>query len=252
LTVSVPASAGTAATRSPLRRFHPVDRPRARLLCFPHAGGSATAFHKLSGLLRPDVAVIAVQYPGRQDRLDDPAQPDITARAEEALTALAAEPAGPPLALFGHSMGATVAFEVARRLPEAPVALFVSAGRAPDDDSAERGGDDDASILAELGRLGGTDAEVIADEALLPFILPALRSDYRAVRDYRFRPGPPLSCPVIALAGAADPVVAPADALRWAPHTTAAFHTHVLPGGHFYLDPRAADVAAVIRARLTV
>src|SRR4051794_9909349 len=115
-----------------LRRFHPAPQAAARLVCLPHAGGSASYYHPLSAALSPAVEAVAVQYPGRQDRRSEPLVDDLLVLADRLADALADEPG--PLALFGHSMGAVLAFEVARRLEREGreiAALFVSGRRAP-------------------------------------------------------------------------------------------------------------------------
>lgn len=226
------------------RRFHPGGAPRARLVCLPHAGGSASFFFPVSRALAPDVEVLAVQYPGRQDRRSEPFVPTITGLADR-IAALLAEQDGVPLALFGHSMGAMVAYEVTRRLEDAgtpPVALFVSGRRAPDryrDDRVHTRSDE--GVLAEVRRLSGTDADLLGDEEVVRMILPVLRNDYRAVETYRHTPGARLGTPVVAFTGTEDPVAPLPDVEAWAEHTTGGFDLVPLPGGHFFLT-RHQDV----------
>jgi surfactin synthase thioesterase subunit len=236
-----------------LRCFHRAAGERPRVACFPHAGGSASTYFSLSRALRPAVEVIAVQYPGRQDRADEPCIDTIEQLADLATAALRA--AGPlPDALFGHSMGAVIAFEVARRLEKdggrAPT-LFVSGRRAParlrNENIHLR---DDQGVVDALVRLGGTNPEVLRDETLLNLIIPALRSDYRAIETYRYSPGPPLSCPVIVLAGTDDPQVTPAEAVDWNRYTTGDFALAFFDGGHFYLNDQIGAVARDIADRL--
>jgi surfactin synthase thioesterase subunit len=199
----------------------------------------------MSQALAPDIEVLAIQYPGRQDRYSEPVWEDLHALADR----IAAELAGQvnrPTALFGHSMGAVVAFEVARRLQQqdiVPLGLIVSGRRAPSRQRPDRvhlGGD--AALIDEVRRLTGTGTAVLADPTLLRLILPALRGDYRAVETYRHRPGPPLTCPVVALAGDADPLADLDEIAAWAAHTEAAFRMRVFPGGHFFLLAHAAAV----------
>lgn len=246
-----PLETGAASSSRWLRRYHPGASPRIALAALPHAGGSASAYHPLSRALAPDVATLSVQYPGRQDRLHEPGLPDIEVMADQVVGAL--ESWSGPLALFGHSMGATVAFEVARRLEAAdkpPVALIVSARSAPS--AVSRGPRrelHDEALVEEMRTLGGSDA-ALADEELLSLALPALRSDFTAVAGYRYRPGPPLSCPITALVGDEDPRV-DADGMRdWARHTGAGFTLQVLKGGHFYLTDQLDAVTRLVRGAL--
>ncbi|WP_055480217.1 thioesterase II family protein [Sphaerimonospora mesophila] len=241
-----------------LRRFHRGAATGPRLVLFPHAGGSASYFHGLSGLLSPALDVVAVQYPGRQDRRAEPGVRDIrdlADRVTEVLTSGGEAGPGRPYALFGHSMGASVAFEVALRMERRGlpvVRLFASGRRAPGLRRPELpGGYGDASLLAELRLLSGTDARLLDDEDVVRMIMPALRDDYRAIGAYEWRPGDVLGCPVTALVGDEDPRVGEDDARAWAEHTTGSFELIGFPGGHFYLGERAEEVAKIVVDRLT-
>ena len=213
-----------------------------RLICLPHAGGAATEVH-------------AVQYPGRQERRSEPLINDIGRLADE-IVAVLRPSVTPPLALFGHSMGAVVAFELARRWRDAgepgPVALFVSGRRAPSrvrTDTVHLRSD--AGLIAEIGRVGGTDPRLLRDPELLEMILPVTRNDYRAIETYRHQPGEPRACPVVAFVGRDDPRVTPGEVDAWREHTTGGFEMHVRPGGHFYLDQDLPFVTSAIGARLS-
>jgi pyochelin biosynthesis protein PchC len=239
-------------------RYHPAapgSDPR-RLVCFPHAGGSASFYLPVSRALQPEVEVVSVQYPGRQERRNEPPVPDLHDLADRAAEALA------PLvdrrtSFFGHSMGAVVAYEVALRLKRnhgvEPERLFVSGRRAPSvrrplpDPVHLR---DDAGVVAELRRLAGTDAGLLADEEVVRMILPAVRGDYRAIETYTPRPAAPLECAVTALVGDSDPQVEVAEAEAWAEHSTGPFDVQVFPGGHFYLIAEQPAVIAAVRDRL--
>ncbi|GLX50455.1 thioesterase [Streptomyces hygroscopicus subsp. hygroscopicus] len=237
-----------------VRRFHPAPRASARLVCFPHAGGSATFYFPLSAALRGTADVVAVQYPGRQDRHQEKGIETIAELADRAHQALLPY-ADRPLTLFGHSMGAIVAFEVARRLErdgEAPVHLFASARRAPSAAASENvHRRDDDGLIAEMRRLSGTDARLLDDEEVLRMVLPALRSDYTAIETYRATPSTVVTTPITALTGDTDPRVTPDEARAWRTHTTGPFDLKVFPGGHFYLTDRIAELSQLLRQRLT-
>ncbi|MFJ8677656.1 thioesterase II family protein [Streptomyces sp. NPDC093589] len=233
-----------------LRRFHPQPDAKVRLICFPHAGGSASFFFPMSEEMSSGIEVLAVQYPGRQDRRTEPPVESVQGLAREIFTVLTRW-TDMPLALFGHSMGASVAFEVARLLEQeagiVPAALFASGRNAP---SQHRSNEihqlDDDGIVAELQRLSGTDSRILGDLELLRFALPAIRGDYRAAETYRYVPGPLLRCPIVGLGGDSDIRVAVDDVAGWADHTSGTFELQVFPGGHFYLgDQKAAVVNAV-------
>lgn len=238
-----------------VRRYRPVRNPRLRLVCFPHAGGAATAFLSLARGLDETVEVLAVQYPGRQDRRHEPFIPSVSGLVEQVLPELGRW-ADRPLALFGHSMGATVAFEVARRLRDTgagvPVHLLVSGRRAP---TAVRRDVahllDDEALIAEVAELEGTDTAVLRNEELLRMALPAIRNDYRAAATYEYVPGRALDCPVTVLTGDRDPNVSLEEARAWQELTTGPFALHAFPGGHFYLNDRIDDVCGTVTRALT-
>ncbi|MEU5951727.1 alpha/beta fold hydrolase [Streptomyces sp. NPDC047525] len=235
-----------------IRVFHPSERTRVRLVCFPHAGGSASWFHPMSAALAPDVEVLAVQYPGRQERRLEPSFTDIAEAADRITEEIAPWREG-PLAFFGHSMGATIAYEVALRLERAgsgPVALFASGRRAPsrvrDEGIHER---PDSGLVAEMKAMSGTESALLDDPEMLAMILPTLRGDYRAAETYRHREGDRLDCPVFALTGDRDPRADVVDVEAWREHTRGDFDLRVFPGGHFYLNG-SAEVVDLVRNRL--
>ncbi|TCP45023.1 surfactin synthase thioesterase subunit [Tamaricihabitans halophyticus] len=236
-----------------VRRFHPAEHPRTRLVCFPHAGGSASYFFPVSRALAPSVEVICLQYPGRQDRRSEPCLETVAGFADGASAALR-QWTELPLVLFGHSLGATIAFETARRLQADGLdvaGLFASGRRGPTTERDERVHErTDDGLLTELRQLSGTDGAVLGDHELVRMILPALRADYRAAETYRHVPGEKLRCPITALVGADDPKVTLDEARDWAAHTTDTFELKMFPGGHFYLQDHQQAVLDVLSAYL--
>ena len=220
------------------RRYHPARNATARLVCLPHAGGSAPFFLPVSAALSPRVDVVAMQYPGRQDRRTERPIDDMMALADEIYEILRRQP-DLPLTIFGHSLGAVAGFEVARRLEAAghgPVRLFASGRRAPStyrDEAVHLR--DDAGILTEVRRLNGTASALLSDDELMRAALPALRADYRAAETYRCAPDVTINCPVTVLTGDADPKTTLDEANAWAEHTSGAFDVQVFVGGHFFL-----------------
>jgi len=237
-----------------IRQFHPAPDATTRLVCLPHAGGSASYYFPVSKALSPGVDVLAIQYPGRQDRRNEECVGTIGELADALVPELLPY-TDKPLALFGHSMGATLGFEVALRLEQkgvAPVALFASGRRAP---SAHRDESvhlrDDDGLIAEMQSLSGTDSQVLGDEELLRMVLPAIRSDYKAAETYRYTPGPRLATPIHVHVGDNDPKATVDEARKWSEHTDGGFEMHTYSGGHFYLNNEAPRVIASISQTLS-
>ncbi|MFJ3232134.1 thioesterase II family protein [Streptomyces sp. NPDC086787] len=236
-----------------IRRYHPAVADAPRLICFPHAGGSASFYFPVAKELTPGIDVLVVQYPGRQERRREPLIDNVPELADRVFEELRHH-ADRPLYLFGHSMGATVAFEIARRFSAAglpsPARLFASARRAPSRTRAERVHTrDDEGVIRELRRLSGTDDRVLGNEEIMRLALPVIRNDYKAVETYRVEPDVRIDCPVTVLTGDSDPNTSLDEARAWAGHTTADCEVLTFPGGHFYLVDRSREVLDTIAAR---
>jgi surfactin synthase thioesterase subunit len=240
-----------------IRNFRPAPTARTRLVCFPHAGGSASYFFPLATALAPEFDVPVVQYPGRQDRYNEPCIDNIDDMADAAFAAL--EPLTEvPVALFGHSMGAVLAFEVARRMEtltgRQPVLVFASASPAPSrygdgwNDDVDFG--DDGDVLGVMRDLGGTDPRLLNDPEMLATFLPAFRNDYRALQGYRRGTEVGISSPVIVMAANDDPKTSVADARAWHQHTSGGGDVHTFEGGHFYLEKQPQKVIDLIAQKL--
>lgn len=237
-----------------LRGYRAVTDPRVRLVCLPHAGGTANFFHPWAAQLPAWIDHRAVCYPGRQDRLGEPCVTDMDTLADEVTRALAPL-LDRPLALFGHSMGAAVAYEVALRLERdhatRPVRLFVSGRPAPHlakvTNLAEHSDDD---LVREIRALGEVDQGVLDDPDLRELILPPLRADYRLIDAYRPVEPPRTATPIVSYVGISDPGCSVPAARAWSELTTGGFDFRVFPGDHFYLLPAANELINDIVGRL--
>lgn len=233
-----------------VRRFRDGGGCRTKLVCFPHAGGWASAYRTWPMALPSNIGVLGVRYPGREDRLGEPLPSGLEALADDIADGLSGLPPH-QLVLFGHSMGASVAHEVALRLQKGgspPAALCVS-GRPPPHalEGQRKFAGTDEEIVADIVSYDPSRAAVFANPDLREFVLPAVRADFQLVDDYPPGHRPPLDCPVYGWVGDDDPEVSPEQMRGWADTTNAVFRLRVLPGGHFYLRSEEEALLADIR-----
>nr|WP_254212545.1 alpha/beta fold hydrolase [Burkholderia multivorans] len=215
------------------------------MYCFHHAGGNASSFSSWAGKLGDGVEIWASQLPNRFDTAQRPlATIDTVIPAMiAALDALhAGDARAVPFAFFGHSLGALIAFELARALFAAgkrgPAALAVSGHRAPDRPlrRAPLHDLDDDAFVAQLRALGGIAGSLLDDSRLRPFLLPMLRADLYMSEAYSPLPGLLLAIPLIGFRGESDPLLTADEFDGWTTHTGASCSLHTLPGGHFFDD----------------
>lgn len=236
------------------RRYVPAENPAARLVCLPHAGGSAPFFRPVAVALGRSFDVVTVQYPGRQDRRAETPITEMSELADRMAEILRVDD-GLPLTLFGHSLGAVLAFEIARRLESEgrpPVRIVASGRRGPAthrDEAIHKL--DDAGILAELRSMNGTASVLLDDDELMRAALPSLRADYTAVETYICDPATTVGCPITVLTGDQDPKTTVDEARAWEQHTTGGFEFEVYPGGHFFLTDHIRPIMNLLERHLT-
>ncbi|CCD86085.1 putative thioesterase family protein [Bradyrhizobium sp. ORS 285] len=222
------------------------------LYCMPYAGGSGRVFSAWQRFFHPDIKIVSVDYPGRGTRMREPLLDSIARIADEFAETMASRRHA-RYALFGHSMGSLVAFEVCHRLAlrhgSRPALLAVSGHRAPDAPRQTPAMHDtsDAVFIAHLRELGATPPEVIAENDLMDLLLPILRADFRACETYAPAPGRMLSIPIAAYGGLNDAEVDAAELRAWRKETTGPCVNRLFPGDHFYLRDHAATLAAALQ-----
>jgi medium-chain acyl-[acyl-carrier-protein] hydrolase len=238
-----------------LRREGP---PRLRLFCFPYAGGAAAVYRSWPDGLPRDIEVCAVRLPGREARFSE--RPferarDLVAGAADALTPLF----DVPFAFFGHSMGALLAFELARELRRRrgrqPVRLVVSGARAP-----QRPNPDppvrhlpDREFLEEVRlRYDGIPGAVLANQELVELLMPCLRADFTLVETYAYADEAPLDCPISCFGGKGDPRVSADDLQAWGAQTASRFALRMFEGDHFFLQSAEGAVRRAVGEELGV
>ena len=231
-----------------------VDRPELRLVCFPHAGGSPGLFRGWQQRLPERVDLRAVCYPGRHNRFSEPCATTMDELADGIVAALA--PLGDtPMAFFGHSMGAAVAYEVALRLDARhgiqSIRLFASGRCAPHRvDPSQLHDADDATFLAEIRKLGAASSDVLAEPAVATMLLPVLRADFALIETYGATGAAKVRCPIVAYVGDRDEECPTEDVRAWREVTSGRFEFRVFDGDHFYLEHRQAELLRHVAGHL--
>ncbi|MGW7302667.1 thioesterase II family protein [Streptomyces sp. NPDC054829] len=236
-------------------RWTPREQVSFRLFCLPYAGGAAAAYREWHALAPPHIQVCPLELPGRGSRFSEP--PVSRLRPLVDGLAGAVEPyLGRPYAIFGHSMGGLLAFELTRTLRRRgrplPAHLFVSGRSAPDapQEFPPLEGAPDERVRERLRELGGTPQEVLDDPELMDLVLPVLRADFSVLESYEYQEEPPLPVPLTVLGGTADTLVTPARLPGWRRQTSAGSRLRMLTGGHFFLHTTAPAIMSEISAAL--
>jgi surfactin synthase thioesterase subunit len=237
-----------------VNRWLPFGVPDSdvRLYCLPHAGGSASAYRPWFDSM-DGIAVCPVQPPGRETRLRDTPYDRMGPLVAELADVVMAHQTG-PYAVYGHSLGALVGFEllreIRRRGGDGPVHFFVSGCPAPDfydRDDADRVAEmDDSQIVGLLRRLGGTPDWMLSDPSVLRMILPPFRADFSVKETYRYQWQQPLATPITAIAASRDPRAGVESMAGWLRQTNRSYQTHTVDGGHFAVLERPRRTHRII------
>jgi pyochelin biosynthetic protein PchC len=239
-----------------LTRFRPRPAATRRIVCFGPAGGGPSFYRKWPEFLPADTELIAINLPGREARLAEPPAHSIEGSAAMVARALADEPWRPTI-LFGHSMGALIAYETAHVLrardASQQLALVVSGREAPDRVMGDRAFlrlPDAAFLEYVANRYGGIPIEVMQEPELRELVVPPLRADFAAVAAYREPSRPALDLPLVILSGVDDHQTSPDQVEGWRSRSSRPVRESSFPGGHFYLVQQVKQVVAEALAAL--
>lgn len=236
-------------------RGGPATTGSPRIFCVPHAGGSPRVFLEWQASVGDDAQIVAICRPGREHRAAEPA-PTIDELIDGITVAITdvTRQDDRPCYLFGHSLGAFVAFEVCRRLtgPAVPRHFVASGCSAPSLLPSQRVKEiaklTGAEFAEAVGFFGGLAPEVIADPELRDLLLPGVIADFRMAVGYRYRPGPRLAVPATLVVGRDDPHVKQEQIAPWDQEFTWPPDRHWVDGGHFYFDPDPSAITGILRS----
>lgn len=232
------------------------ERGQLRLFCFPYVGAGASIFRSWQQSLPAEIEVYPIQLPGRENRFAEAPFTELSALLDSLIPALLPY-LDLPYAFFGHSMGALISFELARRLRQrndiaSPVRLLVSACCAPQLSSPTQPIHclPDSAFVGELSRLKGTSREILQNSELLQILLPLLRADFALCEAYHYVYERPLACPLSVFGGLEDGKV-PSDTLAaWCHQTTGVCRLHFFNGDHFFIHQVQSELLQTLSADL--
>lgn len=228
-----------------------------RLVALPYAGGGAAPYYRWRQTLDSRIELVPIQLPGRESRISEVPLTDLCTLVTEIADAMTPV-LDRPYAILGHSMGATIAFELARELRRRnlrlPELLIVAASAAPHQQQAGQSMNSlsDEAFVAEMNRrFEGIPSAVLEHRELLQLLLPALRADMTLLENYKHQDESPLAVEILALGGTEDRAVSRTQLADWRRHTSANFSQRMFPGGHFFLFPASerspAEIPAAVR-----
>ena len=230
----------------------PNSSATARLFIFPYAGGAPSSFNKWIAEFPNTIEVSIVHYPGRGSRFNETPIKELFVLVEEIANAIHLK-LDKPFFFFGHSLGAVLAFELARRISPQPQILFVSACGAPHVPNPNRPihALSDSEFIKSLQELNGLPAEVASNTELMELLLPALRADFEAIENYKYTSNEHrLNCPIVAFGGSDDSHVSQDRLDAWKHHTNNGFKPQIFSGDHFFINTTRQSVITSMIAEI--
>ncbi|EOO16134.1 MULTISPECIES: thioesterase II family protein [Bacillus] len=229
---------------------------KIKLFCLPFAGGSASIYMKWRPHLHPMIELIPIEIASRGARFNDDHYGSFDACIEDVLNQIKNYGIDTPYAIFGHSMGASISFEVTRKLElkynSLPIRLFLSGRRSPQSARPFKQMHllSDDEFIVELRKLGGTAEEILADSSLSEVFFPIIRADYEMLSSYKFQPpSQPINVAFSILNGKADDLY-PQEITGWQALTTSKCEYLFFEGGHFYIEEKYKDVVSHVNSAL--
>jgi surfactin synthase thioesterase subunit len=226
-----------------------------RILFFPYACGGASIYRNWHQFFPSEIEVIPIQLPGRENRISEKPYSSLTELTEQLFETF--KPLfNKPIALFGHSMGSLISYELSKRMQLSgvtPVHLFVSAHAAPDKRTYDTNDHllSDNELINKLRKLSFTPEPVLQNKDLMQLLFPMIRSDFAMIETYEFKDGPLLECPLTIFGGTNDKEVSLSELDNWKHHTKADFSKVIISGDHFFIHENASVIASAMLKKLT-
>lgn len=224
----------------------------AKLFCFPYAGAGVSSYHTFCKSLPAHIIPFVVRLPGRETTRQQTPLTDINEIVARLAKAIRPALGKSPVFFWGHSMGALLAFEVARLLQDdlKPTCLIISGHAAPQIPAPLKPTPvvemDDAQFVRLVQSYGGMPQAIIDNPDILQLVLPQLRSDLIALEGYRYVSGAPLDSDIFCVNGKSDHMVNRSKVMAWQEQTTGEFSSRWLPGSHFFINENRPALVQLI------
>ena len=237
-----------------LTPINQLRTPSKQLFCFPYAGGGASIFRPWKNYLGPEIGAYAIQLPGRESRFTEEPISDLITIAKASADAIS-EICSRPFAIFGHSLGAAIAYEVTAELEARglkPAQLFISGRQSPNRKPlrAPISHLSDAEFIEQLKSYNTTPREIFENREILELLLPMLKADFSMAENYQHQIGSKVNAPITALASKGDIWLSPESISDWSKKTFGPFSSHWFEGGHLYLNQETEALVKYIQEKL--